>query len=133
MTGDVWAGRRLHPSTSRRRACSFRGRPRAEDRRVVSGMVYKIRTGVSWRVPPERFGPWKTVYTRIRRYAVDGVFTRALRRPADGLRQRDLPPPQHGRTLLRPAERLPGIAPAHGKIDLETDPSVLSLEFYSDV
>ncbi|MEU3904145.1 IS5 family transposase [Streptomyces goshikiensis] len=55
-----------------------RGRPRAEDRRVVNGMVYKIRTGVSWRDLPERHGPWKSVYTRFRRYAIDGVFTRAL-------------------------------------------------------
>ncbi|MDQ0847380.1 transposase [Streptomyces sp. V1I6] len=55
-----------------------RGRPRAEDRRVINGMVYKIRTGASWRDLPERYGPWKSVYTRFRRYAIDGVFTRAL-------------------------------------------------------
>jgi transposase len=42
-------------------------------------MVYKIRTGVSWRDSPARYGPWKTVHTRFRRYALDGVFTRALR------------------------------------------------------
>ncbi len=41
-------------------------------------MVYKIRTGISWRDLPEPYGPWKTVYTRFRRYALDGVFTRAL-------------------------------------------------------
>ncbi|MGJ5832021.1 IS5 family transposase [Streptomyces ossamyceticus] len=54
------------------------GRPRVKDRQVVNGMVYKIRTGISWRDLPERYGPWKTVYTRFRRYALDGVFTRAL-------------------------------------------------------
>ncbi|MFF9819857.1 IS5 family transposase [Streptomyces sp. NPDC014006] len=54
------------------------GRPRVEDRRVINGMVYKIRTGISWRDLPERYGPWKTVYTRFRRYALDGIFTRAL-------------------------------------------------------
>ncbi|WP_394816038.1 IS5 family transposase [Streptomyces gibsoniae] len=54
------------------------GRPRVEDRQVINGMVYKIRTGVSWRDLPERYGPWKTVYTRFRRYALHGVFTRAL-------------------------------------------------------
>ncbi|CAM5612293.1 transposase [Streptomyces griseorubiginosus] len=41
-------------------------------------MVYKIRTGISWRDLPERYGPWQTLYTRFRRYALDGVFTRAL-------------------------------------------------------
>lgn len=38
----------------------------------------EIRTGISWRDLPERYGPWQTVYTRFRRYALDGVFTRAL-------------------------------------------------------
>ncbi|GAA3505590.1 hypothetical protein GCM10019016_127030 [Streptomyces prasinosporus] len=54
------------------------GRPRVEDRQVVNGMVYKIRTGISWRDLPERCGPWQTVCTRFRRCALDGVFTRAL-------------------------------------------------------
>ncbi|MGW9594699.1 IS5 family transposase [Streptomyces chartreusis] len=54
------------------------GRPRASDRQVINGMVYKIRTGISWRDLPERYSPWQTVYTRFRRYAPDGVFTRAL-------------------------------------------------------
>ncbi|MFI0544257.1 IS5 family transposase [Streptomyces sp. WSLK1-3] len=54
------------------------GRPRVPDRQVINGMVYKIRTGVSWRDLPERYGPWQTIYTRFRRYALDGVFTRAL-------------------------------------------------------
>ncbi|SOF02649.1 Transposase [Streptomyces sp. OV198] len=54
------------------------GRPRVEDRQVINSTVYKIRTGISWRDLPERYGPWKTVYTRFRRYALDGVFTRAL-------------------------------------------------------
>ncbi|MGQ4442057.1 IS5 family transposase [Streptomyces violaceoruber] len=54
------------------------GRPRVSDRQVINGMVYKIRTGISWRDLPERYGPWKTVCTRFRRYAPDGVFARSL-------------------------------------------------------
>ncbi|GGZ40279.1 transposase [Streptomyces bluensis] len=54
------------------------GRPRVEDRKIINGMVYKIRTGISWRDLPDRYGPWKTVYTRFRRYALDDVFTQAL-------------------------------------------------------
>lgn len=48
------------------------------DRQAINGMVFKIRTGISWRDIPERYGPWKTVYTRFRRYALDCVFTKAL-------------------------------------------------------
>ncbi len=54
------------------------GRPRVEDRKIINGMVHKLRTGISWRDLPARYGPRKTVYTRFRRYALDGVFTRAL-------------------------------------------------------
>ncbi|MFJ3673719.1 IS5 family transposase [Streptomyces sp. NPDC090106] len=54
------------------------GQPRVEDRQVVNGMVYKIRTGISWRDLPERYSSWQTAHTRFRRYALDGVFTRAL-------------------------------------------------------
>ncbi|MES4890544.1 transposase [Streptomyces sp. NPDC096012] len=34
------------------------GRPRVADRQVANGMVYKIRTGASWRDLSERCGPW---------------------------------------------------------------------------
>lgn len=37
-----------------------------------------IRTGISWRDLPERYGSWQTVHPPFRRYALDGVFTRAL-------------------------------------------------------
>ncbi|MFF9765270.1 transposase [Streptomyces sp. NPDC014636] len=33
-------------------------------RRILNGMVFKIRTGITWRDPPERYGPWKTVHTQ---------------------------------------------------------------------
>lgn len=48
------------------RCCRCRGakgRPRVDDRRVINGMLFKARTGVSWRDLPERYGPWKTVST----------------------------------------------------------------------
>ncbi|MER5775551.1 transposase [Streptomyces sp. NPDC002039] len=69
-------------------ASAGRGRPRVEDRRVVNGLVYKIRTGVSWRDLPERYGPWKSVYTRFRRYAINAVFTQAATDPGPGRRRR---------------------------------------------
>ncbi|MFJ7125342.1 transposase [Streptomyces sp. NPDC098101] len=53
------------------------GRPRVDDRRVINGMAYKIRTGLPWRDLPGRYGPWQTVYTRFSRYALSGVFTQA--------------------------------------------------------
>ncbi len=54
------------------------GAARVEDRRVINGMVYKIRTGFSWRDLPEGYGPRKTVYTRFRHYTLEEVFTETL-------------------------------------------------------
>ncbi|MFD0883328.1 IS5 family transposase [Streptosporangium algeriense] len=55
------------------------GRPREDDRRILNGIVWKIRTGSAWRDVPERYGSWQTLYTRFRRWALDGTFTAMLR------------------------------------------------------
>nr|WP_232794911.1 IS5 family transposase [Kitasatospora sp. NRRL B-11411] len=55
------------------------GRPRSDDRVVLNGIVWKLRTGSAWRDAPERYGSWQTLYTRFRRWALDGTFSRMLR------------------------------------------------------
>ncbi|MGW6261776.1 IS5 family transposase [Streptomyces sp. NPDC055085] len=57
---------------------SLSGRPRVDDRRVLNGIVWKLRTESAWRDVPERYGSWRTLYTRFRRWALDGTFTRML-------------------------------------------------------
>jgi transposase len=61
--------------------------PRSEDvrgpnfknnRLVVEGILYRLRTGAPWRDLPECFGPWQTVWKRQRRYAGDGTWDRIL-------------------------------------------------------
>ncbi|WP_123441257.1 transposase [Streptomyces sp. PanSC9] len=49
--------------TTGRDGASASGRPAGRQR---DGL--QIRTGISWRDLPESYGPWKTVYTRFRRY-----------------------------------------------------------------
>nr|WP_257017377.1 IS5 family transposase [Streptomyces sp. Ag82_O1-15] len=58
---------------------SLRGRKRLDDRKVLNGIVWKFRTGTAWRDVPERYGPWATLHTRFRRWALDGTFERMLR------------------------------------------------------
>ncbi|MFJ7258255.1 IS5 family transposase [Streptomyces sp. NPDC098085] len=58
---------------------SLRGRKRLDDRTVLNGIVRKFRTGVGWRDVPEQYGPWATLHTRFRRWALDGTFDRMLR------------------------------------------------------
>ncbi|MFI2477053.1 IS5 family transposase [Nocardia xishanensis] len=54
------------------------GRNFANNRRVVEGMLYRLRTGIPWRDLPEVFGPWQTAWKRHRRYAGDGTWDRVL-------------------------------------------------------
>lgn len=50
----------------------------ADHRMVISGVLYRARTGVPWPDLPERFGNWKTVYERHRRWSADGTWQRIL-------------------------------------------------------
>jgi transposase len=43
-------------------------------RRVINGILWRMRTGAPWRDVPERYGPWKTCYERYRRWAQDGTW-----------------------------------------------------------
>ena len=50
------------------------GKARVDDRRVVNGIFYVLRTGTPWRDLPERYGPYTTVYNRFNRWAKKGVW-----------------------------------------------------------
>ncbi len=55
------------------------GHPFRDNRTVVEAIVYRYRTGISWRdLPREQFGPWQTVWKRHARYARDGTWDRVL-------------------------------------------------------
>ena len=56
----------------------LRGRKFRNNRVVVEGMLYRLRTGLPWRDLPSHFGPRKTVWKRHRRYAGDGTWDRVL-------------------------------------------------------
>src|SRR5436309_12130529 len=55
-----------------------RGRPRRDDRLVAAGILWRLATAVPWRDLPASFGPWKTVYSRFRRWQRAGVWERVL-------------------------------------------------------
>ena len=55
-----------------------RGVPRVDDRRVLNGIFWVLRTGSPWRDLPERYGPYTTVYNRYNRWAKRGVWLRVF-------------------------------------------------------
>jgi transposase len=50
------------------------GRPRKEDREIIEGILWVLRTGAPWRDLPPDFGPWRTVYTRFNRWTKAGLW-----------------------------------------------------------
>lgn len=46
---------------------------------MINGILFRIRTRMPWRDLPERFGSWKTVYERHRRWSADGTWEKILR------------------------------------------------------
>ena len=57
------------------------GRPRVDDRRVSSGIIFINRNGLQWRDAPRAYGPTKTLYNRWKRWGDKGIFARMM----DGL------------------------------------------------
>ena len=55
-----------------------KGKRRVDDRRVVNGIFYVLRTGAPWRDLPERYGPYTTVYNRFNRWAKAGVWVQVF-------------------------------------------------------
>ncbi|MCB0832834.1 MAG: IS5 family transposase [Bacteroidetes bacterium] len=51
-----------------------RGPKRKEDRKILNGIFYILRTGAPWRDLPERYGPYTTVYNRYNRWGERGVW-----------------------------------------------------------
>ena len=51
------------------------GKPRVDDRRVLSGIVFVNRNGLRWRDAPREYGPHKTIYNRFIRKSRLGVFS----------------------------------------------------------
>jgi len=56
-----------------------KGKPRKDNRNMLNAMVWLARSGAPWRDLPERFGPWKSVYTRFRKWLDDGILDNIFR------------------------------------------------------
>ncbi len=55
-----------------------RGVPRVDDRRVLNGIFWVLRSGAPWRDLPERYGPRTTCYNRFVRWRKSGVWDRMM-------------------------------------------------------
>lgn len=52
------------------------GRPPKDHRFMFNAILWVARSGASWRDLPERYGSWKTVYSRFCKWRDDGTLIR---------------------------------------------------------
>src|SRR5258708_28155795 len=55
------------------------GRPRADDRRTIEGVLYVLITGCRWQDLPREYGAPTTVWRRLKRWGDEGVWERIWR------------------------------------------------------
>ena len=55
-----------------------RGVPRVDDRRVLNGIFWVLRSGAFWSDLPERYGPPTTIYNRFNRWRKAGIWDRLM-------------------------------------------------------
>ncbi|MGH8527870.1 MAG: IS5 family transposase [Gammaproteobacteria bacterium] len=51
-----------------------RGRPPEDNRNIINGILWRLRTGAPWRDVPEKYGNWNSIYRRFRRWSASGVW-----------------------------------------------------------
>ena len=76
LSDQAWAA--IEPHLPR----GLPGKPRVDDRRVISGILHVLKTGCRWRDVPAAFGPPTTIYNRFTRWSSRGIWQRMFERMA---------------------------------------------------
>jgi transposase len=71
-----------------RRRADGRGRPWRDDREVLNGILWVLRTGAPWQDVPERYPSPATCHRRFQQWVRSGVFRKILLALAKDLRDR---------------------------------------------
>ena len=61
-----------------------RGVKRADDRKVLNGIFWRLRTGAPWADIPARYGPYTTCVNRFNRWRRAGHWGRILQAVSEG-------------------------------------------------
>lgn len=78
LSDEAWALMRPHLPSGKP------GKPRVDDRRVISGILHVLKTGCRWRDVPAEYGPATTIYNRYHRWSGRGIWQRMFEGVAAG-------------------------------------------------
>jgi transposase len=65
----------IRPSLPRQ---AYTGRPRANDRIVINGILYVLMSGCRWMDMPSKYGSYKTVWERHKKWSEKGIWKRII-------------------------------------------------------
>lgn len=65
-----------------------KGRPRRNNREVLEGILWILRTGARWKDLPKEFPPYQTCHRRFAEWVEDGTVERVLKALAEDLVRR---------------------------------------------
>ena len=58
------------------------GRPRVDNRRILDGALWVLKTGVQWKYLPKEYPPYQTCHRRFQEWVQRGVFDQVLEKIA---------------------------------------------------
>ena len=76
LSDEAWAVREPHLPRG------LPGKPRVDDRRVISGILHVLKAGCRWRDVPSEYGPATTIYNRYNRWSQRGLWQRLFEKVA---------------------------------------------------
>ncbi len=76
LSDQAWAAFELHIPIG------LPGKPRVDDRRVISGILHVLKTGCQWGDVTAAYGPPTTVCNRFTRWSRRGIWQRMFERMA---------------------------------------------------
>ena len=65
------------------------GRPRADDRKTLDGILWVLKTGAQWNELPSRYGAYATAWRRLKAWEEDGTWERIWQRMLSLLSKQD--------------------------------------------
>src|SRR5690606_11465403 len=72
LPDELWE--RIEPILELRYPIASTGRPRADLRLILDGLIHRMRSGCQWERLPGRFGPTSTLHGWFQRFVADGVL-----------------------------------------------------------
>ena len=86
LTDEQWS--LIEPLFDQPPTIRGRGRPRRDEREVMNGILWILRSGARWCDLPARFPPYQTCHRRFQQWVEDGTLKPVLETLAEDLRTR---------------------------------------------